>query len=222
MAQVPRLCNATAASERLPDEAFEAGGQGVGGFAGDGDAVVVEGGFVVAGEEEGERPPARRQFGNGQRVHRGIHLRLEIIDAELVKVAEDDVARAVGDQAGPVVEGLAVVALEVHAALLHFEQDDGFPNEIGKGSAAAVLGGLADAKFDLATDIEDARMAERLEQAVQEDLGLALFIAGDVLLRLADKLSQFFLTRHEGCSTGWEARVSVTKRGALGWRAIDA
>ena len=194
------------------DQAFEAGGQRVGGFAGDGDAVVVEGGLVVAGEQEGERPPAGGQFGDGQRVHRGIHLRLEVIDAELVEVAEDDVARAVGDQAGPVVEGLAVVALEVHAAPLHFEQDDGFPDEIGKGGAAAVLGGLADAEFGLAADIEDARVAERLEQAVQEDLGLALFIAGDVLLRPADKLSQFFLTRHEGCSTGREGRVSVTKR----------
>jgi hypothetical protein len=151
-----------------------------------------------------------------------VHLRLEVIDAELVEVAEDNVAWAVGDQAGPVIKGLAVVALEVHAALLHFEQDDGFPDEIGKGSAAAVFGGLADAKFDLATDVEDARMAERLEQAVQEDLGLALLIASDVLLCPANKLSQFFLTRHEGCSTGWEARVSVTKRRSFGWRAIDA
>ena len=40
-------------------------------------------------------------------------------------------------------------------------------------------------------------MAERLEQPVQKDLGLALLIAGNVLLRPAHKLSQFFLTRHE-------------------------
>ena len=177
---------------------------------------------MVAGEQEGERAPTGRQFGDVQRIHRGVHLRLEVIDAELVEVAEDNVARAVGDQAGPVIKGLAVVALEVHAALLHFEQDDWFPNEIGKGGAAAVLGGLADAEFNLAADVEDARMAERLEQPVQKDLSLALLIAGDVVLRPADKLSEFFLTRHGGCSTGWEARVSVTKRGSFGWRTIDA
>jgi hypothetical protein len=84
------------------DEAFETGGQRVSGFARDGDAVVIESGLVVAGEEEGERPPARRQFGNGQCVHWRVHLRLEVIDAELVKVAEDNVARAVGDKAGAV------------------------------------------------------------------------------------------------------------------------
>jgi hypothetical protein len=54
-------------------------------------------------------------------------------------------------------------------------------------------------------------VAERLEQPVQKDLGLALLIAGNELLRPAHKLSQFFLTRHEGCSTGWEGPVSVTK-----------
>ena len=78
--------------------------------------------------------------------------------------------------------------------------------------------GLADAEFGLAADVEDARVAERLEQAVQEDLGLALLVAGDVVLRPADKLSQFFLTRHERCSTGREGRVSVTKTPRNLWR----
>lgn len=39
-------------------------------------------------------------------------------------------------------------------------------------------------------------MAERLEEAVQEDLRLAILIPGDVVLRPGDKLSQCFLTRH--------------------------
>ena len=182
--------------ERSGHQALETVGQRVGGFLGDGDAVVVEGRLVVAGEQEGERSPTRRQFGNGQRVHRGIHLRLEVIDAELVKVAEDNVARAVGDKAGPVVEGLAVVALEVHAALLHFEQDDRLPDQVGKGGATAVFGSLADAEFGLAAYVKNARVAERLEQPVQKDLGLALLIPGDVLLRPADKLRELFLTRH--------------------------
>jgi hypothetical protein len=39
-------------------------------------------------------------------------------------------------------------------------------------------------------------MAERLEEAVQEDLRLALLISGDVVLGPVNKLSEFFLTRH--------------------------
>jgi hypothetical protein len=38
-------------------------------------------------------------------------------------------------------------------------------------------------------------MTKRLEKAVQEDLCLALLIPGDVVLRPANKLSEFFLTR---------------------------
>jgi hypothetical protein len=39
-------------------------------------------------------------------------------------------------------------------------------------------------------------MTERLEEAIQEDLCLALFIPGDMVLRPGDEFSEFFLTRH--------------------------
>jgi len=45
-------------------------------------------------------------------------------------------------------------------------------------------------------------MTKRLEKAVQEDLCLALLIPGDVVLRPANKLSEFFLTRHGRVSQG--------------------
>ena len=46
--------------------------------------------------------------------------------------------------------------LEVGAALLHFDEDDGLPDVVGEGGAAAVLVGLADAEFGVAADIEEA------------------------------------------------------------------
>jgi hypothetical protein len=123
-----------------------------------------------------------------------IHLRFEVVNADLVEIAEDDVAGAIGDQTGPVVECLAVMALEVSAALLHFKQNDGFPDEVGEGDAAAVFGRLADAKFRLAADVENAGMAEGLEEAVEEDLGLAFLIATDMAAHPTNEFSESFLT----------------------------
>ena len=87
---------------------------------------------------------------------------------------------AAGDEAGPVVERLAVGAGEVGAALFHFDEDERLPDVVGEGGAAAVFFGFADAEFGLAADFEEAFLAEGLEEAVEEDLGLAFFVAGDV------------------------------------------
>ena len=99
---------------------------------------------------------------------------------ELVEVAQHGVARAAGDEAGPVVERLAVVLGEVDAALLHFDEHDGLPDVVGEAGATAVLGGLADPAFGLAADIERAGVAEGDHEVVDEDLRLAFFVAGDV------------------------------------------
>jgi hypothetical protein len=87
---------------------------------------------------------------------------------------------AAGDEAGPVVEGLAVGAGEVGAAFFHFDQDERLPDVVGEGGAAAVFFGFANAEFGGAADFEEAFLAEGLEEAVEEDLRLALFVAGDV------------------------------------------
>jgi hypothetical protein len=153
-------------------------GEFVGGFTSDGFAVVVEGGFLAA--EEGESAPAFGEVGEGEFVFWGVDVRFEIVNPEFVEVAEDDVARAIRDEAGPVVEGLAIVFLEGFAAFLHFDEDDGFPDEVGEGGSAAVFSGFADAVFGLAARFEDARVIESLEETIKEDLGLSFFVAGNV------------------------------------------
>ena len=159
---------------------LEAQGELVGGLAGDGFAVVAELGGFVGREEERERAPAVGELGELDLVLGAVELGVEVVDPELVEVAEDDVLRAVGDEADPVVERLPVVLGQVGPALLHLDQDDGFPDVVGEGGAAAVFGGLADAHLGGAADVEGALLAEGLEEAVEEDLGLALLVAGDV------------------------------------------
>ena len=67
---------------------------------------------------------------------------------------------------------------------------------IGEGGAAAVFSGFAQAEFSVAADIQFARLSEGLKQAVEEDLGLALFVAGDVVLNPGGELRKLFLARH--------------------------
>lgn len=183
------------AGDAALDEFVEAAGELGGGFAGDGDVIVGEDGRGLAGEEKRERAVSGGQIGERDAADGRIHLRFEIVDVKLVEVAEDDVARAAGDEARPVVEGLAVVAREFFPAFLHFDQDDGLPDVVGEAGAAAVLRGLADAKFRRATDIERAGVAERAKEVIDENLRLPLFVAGDVSLRPLDESG-------EGCSAG--------------------
>ena len=154
----------------------------VGGLAGDGLVVVAEDG-LLGRRERGTRagPSARAARRGSSSVHGRVHLGLEVVDPELVEVAEDDVARAAGDEAGPVVEGLAVVLLEVRAALLHLDEDDGLPDEVGEGGAAAVFARPCGRGIRAWPPTSRTPAGRRPEEAVEEDLGLALFVAGDVL-----------------------------------------
>lgn len=195
------------------DELAEAVGEAVGGLARDDLAVVVEGGPGRAGREEGQRPPPLRQVGQHEGVLGRVEVGVEIVDAELVEVAEDDVARAVGHEAHPVVERLPVVLLERLAALFHLDEHDGFPDEVGERGAAAVLAGLADAELRRAADIERAGLAEGLEEAVEEDLGLAFFVAGDVLAAPVDELGEFRGVSHAMSFTRETGAVSSEAEG---------
>ncbi len=121
------------------DELVEALRQTGGGVAGDSDVVVVEDGLGLAGEEEGERAEVFGQIDQRDLADGRVHLRLEVVNVELVEVAQDDVARASGDEAGPVVERLTVVLGEVDAALLHLDEDDGLPDVIGEAGTAAII-----------------------------------------------------------------------------------
>ena len=68
----------------------------------------------------------------------------------------------------------------------------------GHVGLADVLGGLAQAEFGLAADIQHARLAEGLKEPVEEDLGLTLFVAGDVMPDPGGELRKLFLARHGG------------------------
>jgi hypothetical protein len=106
-----------------------------------------------------------RQVGQRHGIDRRIHLRLEIVDPEFVEIAQHDIARPAGNQAGPVVESLPVMPGEVRAALLHFDQHDGLPHQVGKGRAAAVL---LDAILAGGACFLQPGMAEGAKQMVEE------------------------------------------------------
>jgi hypothetical protein len=86
--------------------------------------------------------------------------------------------------------------LQIHATLFPFDEDDGVPDVVGKGGAAAVFVGFADAKLGGAADVETAGLAETLKEAVEKDLGLALFVAGDVLKAPGSEFGEFFPVGH--------------------------
>jgi len=97
------------------DQRVEGVGDIPGGFAGDVDPVVGEEGLEGAGEQEIERGVAFGQVGQRDLVHRLIELGVEVVDPELVEVAQGDVGRAVGDDVQPVIEGLLVMPGERRA-----------------------------------------------------------------------------------------------------------
>src|ERR1035438_4807476 len=77
------------------------------------------------------------QVRDGDAVNRLMELDVEVVNPELVEVAEDDVGRAVGDEVEPVIEGLLVVFGELDAAGLHFDETAARPDEVGKPGAFA-------------------------------------------------------------------------------------
>ena len=108
----------------------EAIGQLVGGLASNGDMVVAEDRLQRGREEECQRTPPGRQVLNLDLIHGNVHLGVEVENPELIKVAEHDVSRAAGNQPGPVVESLAVMAGQVLPAFLHLDENDRLPDQI--------------------------------------------------------------------------------------------
>ena len=66
---------------------------------------------------------------------------------------------------------------EIGTALLHLDQDDRLPDQIRKGGPAAIL---LDALLAVGAGFLEAGMAAGAEQVVEEDGGLALFVALDM------------------------------------------
>ena len=121
------------------DAVFATGDQGVEcvgdiscGLAGDLDPVVAEEGLEGAREQEVEGGVAGREVGDGHPVNRFVELGVEVVDPELVEVAEHDVGRTVGHEVEPVVERLLVVLGKLHAAGLHLDEAAARPDEVGE------------------------------------------------------------------------------------------
>jgi hypothetical protein len=87
-------------------------------------------------------------------------------------------------------EGLLEVLGEVCAALFHFNEDFGFPDEVGEGGAAF---GVFEAELEGCAGFEDAGLAEGAEEVVEEDLGLAFFVAFDVSGGPGDEVAEALL-----------------------------
>ena len=83
--------------------------EGVGRLAGDGDAVVAEDGLDAVREEEGERVGVVGEVADNEAFDGSEERDVEVVDPELVEVAEDHVGRALGDDLRPVIEKLVVV-----------------------------------------------------------------------------------------------------------------
>ena len=132
-------------------------------------------GSSLAGQQEREGVPAARQVVERDAVDRLVELAVEVVDPELVEVAEDDVRGPVGDQVNPVLERLAVVARQVAAGLLHLDEHPRLPLQVGVRGPAVVA--PLDALLQRGAGLPDALVTERLEQVLQEDGGLALLVA---------------------------------------------
>jgi hypothetical protein len=86
--------------------------------------------------------------------------------------------------------------LQVRAALFHFNQHDGLPNQIGETCAAI---GFAHAPFKRGTGfLESTCMTKRLKNVIEKDLSFALFVARNVLGAPCGEFSEFFSIRHNG------------------------
>jgi hypothetical protein len=142
-------------------------------------------------------------------------LGVEVVDPELVEVAEHDVGRAVGDEVEPVIERLLVVLGELDAAGLHFDEAAARPDEVGEFGPVGRLGrgyggraGKADAVFEggaLGQGVDV--VAEGGQQVEEEGLSLALFIALELGSELGEGVQRFLQGSHWR-GDGWWLRVA--------------
>ena len=128
--------------------------------------------------EEAERLPPARQVHRRHSVHRLVELAVEVVDPELVEVAQHRVPGPVRHRQEPVVEGLAVVLAQVGAGL-HLHQHPGLPHQVREAGAPVVP--LLDPQLQLGAGLGAPLVAERPEEAVEEHLRLALPIPAQVI-----------------------------------------
>jgi hypothetical protein len=195
-----------AASDKLSKDI----GKNIGGLAGDLDAVVFEDRLSRVRQKEAEGRGVLREIAQEEAVNRIEKLLIKVVNPELIEIAEDDVGRAMGDDVGPVFEGLIVMFFEVLLSRFHLDEDALGPEEVGEFFAAGPAGGvlaleefelggaglLGDAMLEGGAGFDGAGMAQGAEEMVEECLAFALFIAserageGDELLEGGDQFSR--------------------------------
>ena len=117
--------------------------------------IVAEDRLLVGRKQKRQRPPTLGQIGQLDDVQRRVDLgAVEVVDPELVKVAEHDILGPIGREPNPVIKRLPKMPAEILATLLHLDQDDRLPNVVGKRDSTAVFFRLADAILRLAADIQ--------------------------------------------------------------------
>jgi hypothetical protein len=172
------------------DEGVEGVGNVFGGFAGDFYPVVAKEGLEGAREQEVQRGVAGGQIGEGDAVNRLLKLGVEVVNPELVEVAEHDIRRAVRDEVKPVVERLLVMLGELDPARLHFDEGAARPDEVGEFS---VLAREADAVFEGGTLGQGVGVvAEGGKQVEEEGLGFAFLVAFEFGGELGEIPHSFF------------------------------
>ena len=92
---------------------------------------------------------------------------------------------------------MAIMFLEIFAALFHFDEHDWFPDVIGEGRAPPSSLDLQ-MQFRCAADLVGTPRDGRTKQSVKEDLPSPFFIAGDAALIPFNERGKLFGVRHGG------------------------
>ena len=154
----------------------------------DRDEVVLEGSARRPRQQERRAPPsACGRVLQRTRPMRFVQLPVQVIDPELIEVAQDDVLRPIGNQIDPVLERLLIVPTQSLAGLL-LRSNPRTPHQVGERNVAA--GTTPHPYLELAARLDDADVPECPEQPFEKHLGLAFLVAGKVTSAELDKASE--------------------------------
>ena len=119
------------------DHGIESVSHALRGLACDRDPVVAKDRRKLAREKKVQRGMAGGQFADFDPVHRLLKLRVEIVNPQLVEIAEHNVGGAMRNEIEPVIECLLIMLRELRPARFHFDEHSAGPNKVG------ILGALA-------------------------------------------------------------------------------
>jgi hypothetical protein len=171
---------------------FEHGRHLVRSAASDLDPVVAEDWFLPKRQQKIECTDAVRQLSEFDFLYWIEQLCVEIVNPELIEVAQNDIRRALRNNVRPLIESLVVMFLQILAARFHLYEHAIWPKKIGKflsafrssGSAVSFdqfelrrAGLFRNAKFERRACFNCAIVPKRSEETIDETLPLAFLIA---------------------------------------------